>query len=103
MNGESGPVLPKDHEKQTIQPLRQDNIITPVGQDHDDNVYNAYAISPDRSTDNRTRLISNSHQPLRGNVAWYELVVHSEEGWDFAGANFPGSPFPFLGHNKNTG
>lgn len=103
LNGEGGPLLPKDAEKQTIHPLSQDKIITPVGPDPDDNGSNAYAVSPDRSTDNRTRLISNSHQPLRGNVAWYELVVHSEEGWDFAGANFPGSPFPFLGHNKNLG
>ena len=47
--------------------------------------------------------MSNSHQPWTGGVAWYELVVHSEEGWDFAGANFPGSPYPFLGHNKYLG
>ena len=48
-------------------------------------------------------LISNSHQPLRGGVAWYELTVESEEGWHFTGANFPGSPFPFLGHNRHLG
>jgi acyl-homoserine-lactone acylase len=36
-------------------------------------------------------------------VAWYELVVESGEGWHFAGANFPGSPFPFLGHNEHLG
>ncbi len=39
----------------------------------------------------------------RAGSPWYELVVHSEEGWDFAGANFPGSPYPFLGHNKYLG
>ena len=63
---------------------------------------NAFAARPDR-TGGPTTLISNSHQPLRGGVAWYELVVESGEGWHFAGANFPGSPFPFLGHNEDLG
>jgi len=63
---------------------------------------NAWAIAPER-TGGPTTLISNSHQPLRGGVAWYELTVESEEGWHFSGANFPGSPFPFLGHNEHLG
>lgn len=77
--------------------------LTPVGTDPADNGSNAMAVAPSRSTDGATRLVSNSHQPWTGGVAWYELVVHSEEGWDFAGANFPGSPYPFLGHNKYLG
>lgn len=64
---------------------------------------NAFAIAPQKSGDGVTRLVSNSHQPLRGGVAWYEMVVESGEGWHFAGANFPGSPFPFLGHNRDLG
>ena len=64
---------------------------------------NAFAIAPEKSGDGVTRLVSNSHQPWRGGVAWYELVVESGQGWHFAGANFPGSPFPFLGHNENLG
>ena len=76
---------------------------TPVGSDPASNGSNAMAVAPSRSTDGATRLVSNSHQPWTGGVAWYELVVHSEEGWDFAGANFPGSPYPFLGHNKYLG
>ena len=48
-------------------------------------------------------LISNSHQPWRGPVAWYELVVESGEGWHFAGANLPGTPYPVLGHNEHLG
>jgi len=76
---------------------------TPVGSDPASNGSNAMAVAPTRSTDGATRLVSNSHQPWTGGVAWYELVVHSEEGWDFAGANFPGSPYPFLGHNKYLG
>ncbi|OHC97907.1 MAG: penicillin amidase [Sphingomonadales bacterium RIFCSPHIGHO2_01_FULL_65_20] len=77
--------------------------VTPIGPEPDMNGSNAFAVAPARSTDNVTRLISNSHQPWRGGVAWYELVVHSEEGWDFAGATFPGSPYLFLGHNKYLG
>ncbi|MFA9199937.1 MAG: acylase [Cypionkella sp.] len=64
---------------------------------------NAFAIAPGRSGDGVTRLVSNSHQPWEGGVAWYELVVESGEGWHFAGATFPGSPFPFLGHNRDLG
>ncbi len=64
---------------------------------------NAFAVSAARSDDNTTRLLINSHQPWEGGVTWWELVVHSGEGWDFAGANFPGAPFPLLGHNRNLG
>ena len=63
---------------------------------------NAFAVTPAKSG-GPTTLISNSHQPLRGGVAWYEFSVESEEGWHFTGANFPGSPFPFLGHNEHLG
>lgn len=63
---------------------------------------NAWAVMPEK-TGGPTTLISNSHQPLRGGVAWYEFSVESEEGWHFTGANFPGSPFAFLGHNENLG
>ena len=100
---EGGPSLAVPIENRTVHPLSKDKIVTPVGTDPDENGSNGYAIAPALSSEGKTRLISNSHQPLRGNVAWYELVVHSDEGWDFAGANFPGSPFPFLGHNKNLG
>ncbi len=64
---------------------------------------NAFAVAASRSDDATTRLIINSHQPWEGGVSWWELVVHSDEGWDFAGALFPGSPFPLLGHNRFLG
>ena len=64
---------------------------------------NAFAVAPGRATDGITRLVSNSHQPWEGPVSWYEVVVHSEEGWDFAGALFPGAPYPLLGRNKTLG
>ncbi|MBI2796291.1 MAG: penicillin acylase family protein [Gemmatimonadetes bacterium] len=64
---------------------------------------NGFAVAPSRSADGKTRLIANSHQPWNGSVAWYELTVHSDDGWDYAGALFPGSPVPLLGHNKTIG
>jgi len=76
---------------------------TPLGRDPGENGSNGIAVAPSRMADGTTRLVSNSHQPWTGGVAWYELVVHSQQGWDFAGANFPGSPYPFLGHNKYLG
>ncbi len=76
---------------------------TPLGKDADMNGSNAWAIAPRRMTDGKTWLVSNSHQPLEGQVAWYEAVVHSGEGLDMAGALFPGSPFVLLGHNRHLG
>ncbi|MCA1662284.1 MAG: penicillin acylase family protein [Novosphingobium sp.] len=64
---------------------------------------NAFAVAPARSGDGVTRLVSNSHQPYWGGVAWYELVIDSDSGWRFAGASFPGSPYPLLGHNDHLG
>jgi len=75
----------------------------PIGEDGALSGSNAFAVSAKKSGDATTRLVSNAHQPWRGGVAWYEMVVESKEGWHFAGANFPGSPIPFLGHNENLG
>ncbi|OYW34273.1 MAG: hypothetical protein B7Z41_02825, partial [Rhizobiales bacterium 12-66-7] len=77
--------------------------LTPLGEGSDDNGSNAFAIAPSRTGDGTTRLVSNTHQPWRGPVAWYELVVESDEGWHYAGATFPGAPFPLLGHNETLG
>lgn len=77
-------------------------LVLPLGEDAEHMGSNAFAVAPQKGG-GTTTLVSNSHQPLRGGVAWYELVVESGEGWHFAGANFPGSPFPFLGHNEDLG
>jgi acyl-homoserine-lactone acylase len=77
--------------------------LTPAGRDPSMNGSNAFAVAPKRMADGKTWLISNSHQPYEGGVAWYEAVVHSGEGLDMAGALFPGSPFVLLGHNRNLG
>ena len=112
---EYGPVIPQAGEEAAFpiddaprimedQPLARASTPTP-GSFRDDFVQagsNAFAVSPEKSG-GPTILVSNAHQPWRGPVAWYEMVVESGEGWHFAGANFPGSPFPFLGHNENLG
>lgn len=77
--------------------------MTPIGTHPEQNGSNAFAVAPGRMADGKTWLISNSHQPYEGSVAWYEAVVHSGEGLDMAGALFPGSPFVLLGHNRNLG
>ncbi|MAQ87824.1 MAG: penicillin amidase, partial [Candidatus Marinimicrobia bacterium] len=55
------------------------------------------------SSDGYTRLWINTHQPWDGPVSWYEAHLVSEEGWDFYGALFPGSPVPLIGHNTDIG
>lgn len=64
---------------------------------------NAFAVSPARSTDGRTHLVINSHQPWDGIVAWYEAHLHSDEGLDVVGGLFPGSPMVLHGHNDVLG
>ncbi|MCP5060398.1 MAG: acylase [bacterium] len=62
---------------------------------------NAVAVGPGRSADGATRLLINSHQPYTGPVAWYEVRLHSEEGWDVAGGVFPGGPVMLHGANRH--
>ena len=75
---------------------RSDGPELPVGS-------NAFAVAPHRSADGKTRLAVNSHQPWEGPVAWYEVHLRSEEGWDMVGGVFPGAPIVFHGHNRNLG
>ena len=64
---------------------------------------NAIAIAPARTSTNSTLLLWNSHQPLRGPLAWYEAHIESASGWQFYGGFFPGSPVPFIGFNEHMG
>jgi penicillin amidase/acyl-homoserine-lactone acylase len=61
------------------------------------------AVSPARSADGATRLLINSHQPYKGPLAWYEVRLKSEEGWDLAGGTFPGTPFILHGFGPKFG
>ena len=105
---EHGPVLngmprpaPAEGGGDQLSPARP--MPLPIGQAAENAGSNAFAIAPARSGDGVTRLLSNSHQPWRGGVAWYELVIDSDAGWHFAGATFPGSPYPLMGHNEHLG
>jgi acyl-homoserine-lactone acylase len=84
-------------------PIESAAPMTPVGTDPEMNGSNAFVVAPKRMADGKTWLISNSHQPYEGQVAWYEAAVHSAQGLDMAGALFPGSPFVLLGHNRTLG
>lgn len=64
---------------------------------------NGWAVAPHRSSDKTTRLLVNSHQPFTGPVAWYEVRLKSEEGWDAAGGTFPGAPFMLHGATRHLG
>src|SRR5262245_26186737 len=64
---------------------------------------NTWAIAPSKSASGQAMLFINPHQPFFGPGQWIEGHVHSESGWNMAGATFPGSPFPSLGHNDNLG
>ena len=96
------PPLPGAQTAAETAPKQARTLVLPLGEDAEHMGSNAFAVAPLKGG-GTTTLVSNSHQPLRGGVAWYELVVESGEGWHFAGANFPGSPFPFLGHNEHLG
>ena len=63
----------------------------------------AIAVSGSRTDDQSTLLLWNSHQPLRGEVAWYEAHLYTDDGWQFHGGFFPGSPVPFIGANNRLG
>jgi acyl-homoserine-lactone acylase len=64
---------------------------------------NGVAVAASKSADGATRLLVNSHQPYAGQVAWYEAVLDSGQGWHVAGGFFPGSPFMLHGHNAHLG
>lgn len=87
----------------TLGALAADTLPPRDGSPADERGSNAFAVAAARSTDGVTRLISNSHQPWTGGVAWYEVVLHSDAGWDFAGALFPGAPFGLVGRTPTLG
>lgn len=107
---ENGPAIPPGAPaapptpEMRVEPAQASTIAMPLpwGEDGGLAGSNAFVVAPTASG-GPSILLSNSHQPFRGGVAWYELVVESGEGWHFAGANFPGSPYPFLGHNRHLG
>ena len=64
---------------------------------------NAFAFSPQKTTDGHTYLAINSHQPLEGLFSWYEAHLISEEGMNVHGATFPGGIHLYVGATETTG
>ncbi|MBT8317532.1 MAG: acylase [Lutibacter sp.] len=64
---------------------------------------NAFAISKRKTTDHKTYLAVNAHQPLEGWYSWYEAHLNSEEGMNVLGGTFAGGICIFHGVNENLG
>ena len=64
---------------------------------------NAIAISRKKTTNGKTFLDINSHQPLEGPLSWYEAHLVSEEGWNILGGLFAGGTSVFQGVNPYLG
>ena len=64
---------------------------------------NALAVHHAKTTEGKTLLAINSHQPLEGPVAWYEAHLCSEQGWNILGGLFPGGSTIFHGVNEHLG
>ena len=64
---------------------------------------NAIAISKNKTTDGKTYLAINSHQPLEGWYSWYEAHLISDEGLNILGGTFPGGMVIFHGVNEHLG
>ena len=71
---------------------------------HQNRGSNAMAYSPKITTDKKTYLVGNPHQPVNTMGNWWEVSVHSEEGYEMFGATFSvGGLTPVIGSNRNLG
>ncbi|MFT6686125.1 MAG: acyl-homoserine-lactone acylase [Bacteroidia bacterium] len=64
---------------------------------------NGFAFAPDKTVEGKTYMIANSHQPLEGFAAWYEVQINTLEGWNFHGATFAAGIIPAIGTNPDLG
>lgn len=64
---------------------------------------NTMVLAPSRTEDKKTWLLVNSHQPIQGQMAWYEAHINSDEGWNCLGGLFPGGVSVFVGCNEYLG
>lgn len=65
---------------------------------------NAMAFSPNITQDGKAYLIGNPHQPVNTIGNFWELSVHSKEGYEMYGVTFAaGGLFPLIGTNRNLG
>lgn len=65
---------------------------------------NAMAYSPNITADGKSYLVGNPHQPINEMGNFWEVSVHSEEGYEAHGATFSiGGLFPVIAANRNLG
>lgn len=64
---------------------------------------NQWAVAPSKTKNGNAMLFINPHQPWYGSGMFTEMHVRSDEGWNFSGTMFPGSPFPTAGFNDRLG
>jgi penicillin amidase/acyl-homoserine-lactone acylase len=70
---------------------------------HEPKGSNMWAVGPKKSANGKAMLFVNPHLPWDGLVQWYEVHLHSDEGWNMVGGTFFGAPVIFLGHNETLG
>lgn len=82
----------------------KDNIVEEVFQPNEKGTgSNAMAIAPSRTEDGKAWLLINSHQPIEGQMAWYEAHINSDDGLNCLGALFPGGLSILVGANEHLG
>ncbi len=64
---------------------------------------NSFAFNSNKTKSGEVFLAINSHQPLEGILSWYEVHLHSDEGWNIVGGLFHGAVSIFHGTNENLG
>ncbi|MFW5658900.1 MAG: penicillin acylase family protein, partial [Bacteroidota bacterium] len=64
---------------------------------------NEWVFSGDITESGKPTLVINPHVNFTGEHHFYEASVHSDEGWEFWGALFPGMPTPALGCSRDMG
>lgn len=65
---------------------------------------NAMAYSPNITQDGKAYLVGNPHQPVNTIGNFWEVSVHSKEGYEMYGVTFAaGGLFPVIGTNRNLG
>lgn len=86
-----GKLLSKDFEYETLE-------------DKAGRGSNAMAYSPNITSDGKTYLVGNPHQPVNQMGNFWEVSIHSEEGYEMYGVTFSvGGLFPAIGTNRNLG
>jgi len=64
---------------------------------------NVIAMNSKKTSSGETFLAINTHQPLDGPSAWYEVHLQSKEGTNIIGTLYPGTPHVLIGVNENLG